>query len=101
MEAKGAATVSVSELSKTSKELRATKGTREHADSLEYDPRVADKLATLYDQLEGDLKAIFEVELDTQELDENPRKALKYPPESAAEFGKKYAQGFYTMAEAK
>jgi hypothetical protein len=36
-----------------------------------------------------------------QELDENPRKALKHPPSSAEEFGKKYAQGFYTMAEAK
>ena len=36
-----------------------------------------------------------------QELDENPRKALKYPPVDAAEFGKKYAQGFYTYAEAK
>lgn len=95
MEAKRSAAVSESELNKASKGLHATKGTREHSDSLEYDPRVADKLAALYDKFDGDIKAIFE------ELDENPRKALKYPPESAAEFGKKYAQGFYTMAEAK
>lgn len=36
-----------------------------------------------------------------QELDENPRKVLKYPPTSAEEFGMRYAQGFYTYAEAK
>jgi hypothetical protein len=32
-------------------------------------------------------------------LDENPGKALKYPPEDAREFGRKYAQGFYTYVE--
>ncbi|KAJ8546936.1 hypothetical protein ON010_g11299 [Phytophthora cinnamomi] len=100
MEAKRGAAVSESELNKASKELHATKGTREHSDSLEYDPVVAEKLEALYEKFDGDVKAIFEVG-DTEELDENPRKALKYPPTSAAEFGKKYAQGFYTMAEAK
>ncbi|KAG6623767.1 uncharacterized protein IUM83_02166 [Phytophthora cinnamomi] len=95
MEAKRGAAVSESELNKASKELHATKGTREHSDSLDYDPVVAEKLEALYEKFDGDVKAIFE------ELDENPRKALKYPPISAAEFGKKYAQGFYTMAEAK
>lgn len=61
MEAKRSAAVSESELNKASKGLHATKGTREHSDSLEYDPRVADKLAALYDTFDGDIKAIFEV----------------------------------------
>ncbi|KAJ0393182.1 hypothetical protein P43SY_000569 [Pythium insidiosum] len=86
--------VSEAALAKSSKALKATKA-REHADSLDYDAAVADRLAALYDKLDGDLRAIFE------ELDESPRKALKYPPSSAAEFGKKYAQGFYTYAEEK
>ncbi|KAK1942697.1 hypothetical protein P3T76_006196 [Phytophthora citrophthora] len=95
MEAKRGVAVSESELDKASKGLHATKGTREHSDSLEYDPSVAEKLTALYKKFDGDINAIFE------ELDENPRKALKHPPTSATEFGKKYAQGFYTMAEAK
>ncbi|KAG7394732.1 hypothetical protein PHYBOEH_004775 [Phytophthora boehmeriae] len=95
MEAKRIVTVSESELNKASKELHATKGTREHSDSLEYDSSIADKVAALYEKLDGDINAIFE------ELEEDPRKALKHPPQSAADFGKKYAQGFYTIAEAK
>ncbi|KAF4315635.1 hypothetical protein BBO99_00008861 [Phytophthora kernoviae] len=95
MEAKKSAAVSESELNKASKQLHATKGTREHSDSLEYDSSIADKVAVLYEKLDGDIKAIFE------ELQEDPRKALKHPPQSAADFGTKYAQGFYTMAEAK
>uniref|UniRef100_K3X9A7 Uncharacterized protein n=1 Tax=Globisporangium ultimum (strain ATCC 200006 / CBS 805.95 / DAOM BR144) TaxID=431595 RepID=K3X9A7_GLOUD len=95
MEAKSShVAVSESELSKSVKNLKATKG-REHSDSLEYDSQIADKLAKLYEKHDADLRAIF------KELDENPRKALKYPPCDAAEFGKKYAQGFYTYAEAK
>lgn len=49
----------------------------------------------LYEKHDADLRAIF------KELNENPRKALKYPPTSAEEFGMRYAQGFYTYAEAK
>lgn len=60
MEAKGGAAVTESELTKSSKSLKATKG-REHSDSLEYDPRIAEKLAALYDKRGGDLHAIFEV----------------------------------------
>ncbi|OWZ12223.1 hypothetical protein PHMEG_00014649 [Phytophthora megakarya] len=95
MEAKRGAAVSESELNQASKGLHATKGTREHSDSLEFDPQVAEKLKALYEKFNGDINAIFE------ELDENPRKALKHPPTSATDFGTKYAQGFYTMAEAK
>lgn len=51
--------------------------------------------AKLYEKHDADLRAIF------KELDENPRKVLKYPPTSAEEFGRRYAQGFYTYAEAK
>lgn len=53
--------MSESELNKASKGLHATKGTREHSDSLEYDPAVAEKLQALYEKLNGDIKAIFEV----------------------------------------
>ncbi|GMF10421.1 unnamed protein product [Phytophthora lilii] len=63
MEAKRSAAVSESDLNKASKGLHATKGTREHSDSLEYDPRVAEKLEALYEKFEGDIKAIFEVRL--------------------------------------
>ncbi|DAZ99549.1 TPA: hypothetical protein N0F65_005421 [Lagenidium giganteum] len=94
MDAKHSAPVSDAELCKGSKGLKATKA-REHSDSLEYDPQVADKLAALYTKHDGDIKAIFE------DLDENPKKALKYPPSSSKEFGRKYAQGFYTYAEEK
>ncbi|TMW61289.1 hypothetical protein Poli38472_013752 [Pythium oligandrum] len=94
MESKHSTAVSEAELSKSSKSLKATKA-REHTDSLEYDPALADRLAALYDKHDGDLRAIFE------SIDESPRKALKYPPSNATEFGKKYAQGFYTYAEEK
>lgn len=49
MESKAAdhAVVSESELSKSVKNLKATKAGREHSDSLEYDPQIADKLGTL------------------------------------------------------
>lgn len=59
MEAKGGG-VTEAELSQSSKSLKAVKG-REHSDSLEFDPRVAEKLSALYDKLGGDLAAIFEV----------------------------------------
>ncbi|GMF39039.1 unnamed protein product [Phytophthora fragariaefolia] len=61
MEAKRTAAVSESELNKASKGLHATKGTREHSDSLEFDPVVAEKLEALYEKLDGDIQAIFEV----------------------------------------
>jgi hypothetical protein len=51
--------------------------------------------AALYKKRDGDVRAVFE------DLAESPRKALKYPPANAAEFGKKYAQGFYTYADEK
>ncbi|CEG50360.1 uncharacterized protein PHALS_08076 [Plasmopara halstedii] len=95
MEAKRGSTVSEMELCKASKGLHATKDSREHSNSLEYDSRVAEKLEAMYNKFGGDIEAIF------KELNESPRKALKHSPKSAAEFGRKYAQGFYTMAEAK
>jgi hypothetical protein len=64
MEAKRGAAVSESELNKASKGLHATKGTREHSDSLEYDPQVAEKLQALYEKVDGDIKAVFEVRGD-------------------------------------
>lgn len=94
MEAKHSVAISASDLATTTKSLKAAKS-REHSDSLDYDPEVADRLAALYEKHDGDVRAIFE------ELDESPRKAIKYPPSCAAEFGKKYAQGFYTYAEEK
>lgn len=45
MESKGGALVSESELNKSVKSLRATKG-REHTDSFEYDTQIAEKLGT-------------------------------------------------------
>lgn len=60
MEAKGGSGVTEADLTKSSKGLKATKG-REHSDSLEFDPRIAEKLAALFDKLGGDLHAIFEV----------------------------------------
>ncbi|KDO18284.1 hypothetical protein SPRG_16322 [Saprolegnia parasitica CBS 223.65] len=88
------ALVSDGELLKSSNSLKATKANPRH-DSLEYDPAVAERLAATYKKHGGDLKDIFE------ELDENPRKALKHPPSDANDFGVKYAQGFYTYAEEK
>ncbi|KAF1336878.1 hypothetical protein FI667_g67, partial [Globisporangium splendens] len=99
MEAKSShVVVSESELSKSVKNLKTTKG-REHSDSdsLEYDSQIADKLDKCHDLTLPPCSC----DDSEQELDENPRKALKYPPCDAAEFGKKYAQGFYTYAEAK
>ncbi|OQR90364.1 hypothetical protein THRCLA_22559 [Thraustotheca clavata] len=82
------------ELAKSSHNLKTSKANPRH-DSLEYDPTVATRLAKMYEKHSGDLKEIF------QELDENPRKALKHPPADAKDFGVKYAQGFYTLAEEK
>lgn len=69
MEAKGGSVVTESELNKSSKSLKTTgsKG-REHSDSLEYDPRIAEKLAALYEKLGGDIEAIFEVRLNSRTI---------------------------------
>lgn len=77
----GSSPVSESDLTKCSKSLKATKG-REHSDSLEYDPRIANKLgafvtsvffplfpdvscallsASLHEKFDGDLHEIFKV----------------------------------------
>ncbi|OQR84547.1 hypothetical protein ACHHYP_13258 [Achlya hypogyna] len=101
MDSKHSAPFSDSELSKSSHHLKATKANPRH-DSLEYDVVLAERLAVangmaaaLYTKHHGDLRDIFE------ELNENPRKALKHPPSDAEDFGVKYAQGFYTLAEEK
>jgi len=50
-------------------------------------------LEALYQKHGGDVRAIFD------ELGENPRKALKYPPKSASEFAAKYLDGGYTYTD--
>jgi len=56
-------------------------------------------LEDLYDKHEGSIESIFE------ELNENPGKAIKYPPADKSVFATKYQAGFYTYvgsrAEAK
>ena len=46
-------------------------------------------MAQMFTSMDGDVDALFD------KLGENPYKAKKYPPADAAEFGRKYAQGFY------
>ncbi|KAG9407657.1 hypothetical protein AC1031_002376 [Aphanomyces cochlioides] len=94
MESKGVAVVDASALCKTSGNLKASKS-NPRPDALDYDRDVAERLEALYEKHRGDLRDVFE------ELDENPRKALKHPPADATDFGIKYAQGFYTYAEEK
>lgn len=95
MESKGAP-ISANDLTLGSKRLAAAK-TKEGSDSLNYDVDVAKQYAEMYDKFGGDVEKIFD------ELSENPRKAIKYPPNDAEEFGMKYAQGFYSCltSEAK
>jgi len=64
-------------------------------DALAYDCDTAKAFEKLYIDNDGDVQKIFEV------LGENPGKALKYPPENAKEFGRKYTQGFYEYAKSE
>ena len=92
MESKGIG-FSASDLAKGSKNL-ATAKTQECSDSLTYDKGVAEQYTKLFDEFDGDVDKLFD------HLNENPRKAKKYPPKDAREFGIKYSQGFYTCVEA-
>jgi hypothetical protein len=51
-------------------------------------------IEALYEKHSGNIHAIFE------SLNENPRKALKYPPKSGAEFARKYLEGGYSCLDA-
>ena len=86
--------ISAADLSLGSKRLAQTK-TKERADSLDYDQGIAERYTKMYEQFNGDLDQLFD------ELNENPRKAKKYPPSDAHEFGIKYAQGFYACLESE
>ena len=88
-EAKGEAPgVDAKDLAQGAKALNETKGSGA-SDALDYDRAVADAMAEMFTSMDGDIDQLFE------KLGENPYKAKKYPPASAAEFGRKYAQGFY------
>jgi len=52
-------------------------------------------LVELYEKHVGDLEKIF------KELGDNPGKALKYPPNDAKEFARKYTAGYYTYIDLK
>ena len=82
-------------LSQGSKQLTPTKVTDHSASSFDYDKNIAERYTKMYEQFDGNMDQIFD------ELNENPRKAKKYPPASATEFGIKYAQGFYTTIESE
>eukprot|EP00953_Heterococcus_sp_UTEX-ZZ885_P017775 9947-Heterococcus_DN1.PRE.4 len=51
-------------------------------------------IEALYEKHGGNIHAIFE------SLNENPRKALKYPPKAGAEFARKYLEGGYSCLDA-
>ena len=52
-------------------------------------------LTSLYNDCEGDVEAIFAC------LNEDPGKAIRYPPSSALEFATKYLAGGYTYVEVR
>lgn len=95
MESKSAP-ISVNDLTLGSKRLASAK-TKEGPHSLGYDLDIAKQYAEMFDKYGGDVGKIFD------KLNENARKAIKYPPKDAEEFGMKYAQGFYSCltSEAK
>ena len=76
------------DLAKAAKGLTESKGA-EAGDGLQYDKQVADAMASMFTEMDGDVDRIFET------LGENPYKVKKYPPADAEEFGRKYATGFY------
>ena len=87
-EAKPANPFGAGDLAKAAKGLTESKGA-EAGDGLQYDKQVADAMATMHTEMDGDIDRIFET------LGENPYKAKKYPPADAEEFGRKYATGLY------
>jgi hypothetical protein len=83
------------DLAAGAKQLQEAKGGSKdvEADLLDYDRDVAAAMASLYNKYDGDVDRIFD------EAGENTYKVKKYPPSSAEEFGRKYAQGFYEVLE--
>ncbi|GMH63929.1 hypothetical protein TL16_g03841 [Triparma laevis f. inornata] len=67
-----------------------SKAGAESKDAVEENEQLQTYLEELYVKNSGDLDAIF------SELNEDPGKAKKYPPEDEKVFATKYRQGFYS-----